>query len=91
MDQEDASKSDENNRMINCNVEDESQTQNEIVETKIKKFAKKDKRGIIYLFTIPKYMNVTLIREMFSVYGKVGRVYLQLADNGWSFLLQYLL
>lgn len=85
MDQEDSNRSDESNHMMNCNVEDESQAQKEIAETKVKRFAKKDKRGIIYLFTIPKYMNVTLIREIFSVYGKVGRVYLQLADNGWSF------
>lgn len=42
---------------------------------------KKKKRGIIYLSTIPKYMNVTKIRETFSVYGKLGRVYLQLAET----------
>ena len=43
---------------------------------------KKKKRGIIYLSTIPKYMNVIKIRETFSVYGKVERVYLQLAATG---------
>ncbi|XP_011269836.1 activator of basal transcription 1 isoform X2 [Camponotus floridanus] len=42
---------------------------------------KKGKRGIIYLSTIPKYMNVTMIREIFSGYGKVDRVYLQLDEN----------
>ncbi|XP_043285408.1 activator of basal transcription 1-like [Venturia canescens] len=42
---------------------------------------KKKKRGIIYLSTIPKYMNVTKLRELMSTYGKVGRVYLQLADT----------
>lgn len=88
MDQEDSSESNENNHIINCNVEDEStQVQKEIAKIKVEKFGKKDKRGIIYLFTIPRYMNVMLIREMFSVYGKVGRVYLQLADNGIRFLL----
>ncbi|KAL6440131.1 hypothetical protein ACFW04_003027 [Cataglyphis niger] len=45
------------------------------------KLNKKVKRGIIYLSTIPKYMNVTMIREIFSAYGKVDRVYLQLAEN----------
>lgn len=49
---------------------------------KVKEFAKKAKRGIIYLSTIPRYMNVTMIREIFSEYGKVDRVYLQLAENG---------
>ncbi|KZC05072.1 Activator of basal transcription 1, partial [Dufourea novaeangliae] len=39
------------------------------------------KKGIVYLSSIPKYMNITKIRELFSVYGKVGRVYLQLAEN----------
>lgn len=43
---------------------------------------KKRKRGIVYLSSIPKYMNITKIRELFSVYGKVGRIYLQLAQNG---------
>lgn len=45
------------------------------------KLDKKVKRGIIYLSTIPKYMNVTMIREIFSAYGKVDRVYLQLDEN----------
>ncbi|XP_029170683.1 activator of basal transcription 1-like [Nylanderia fulva] len=49
---------------------------NNLVEPK-----KKVKRGIIYLSTIPKYMNVAMIREIFSAYGKVDRVYLQLAEN----------
>ncbi|XP_034831415.1 uncharacterized protein [Maniola hyperantus] len=35
------------------------------------------KRGIIYLSTIPPYMNVAKIREIFSQYGDVGRIYLQ--------------
>jgi hypothetical protein len=43
---------------------------------------KQEKRGIIYLSTIPKYMNVIKIREIFSVYGEVGRIYLQLAQSG---------
>ncbi|XP_050600631.1 activator of basal transcription 1-like [Bombus affinis] len=42
---------------------------------------KKKKRGIVYLSNIPKYMNITKIRELFSIYGKVGRIYLQLAEN----------
>ncbi|XP_026493697.1 uncharacterized protein LOC113398952 [Vanessa tameamea] len=35
------------------------------------------KRGIIYLSTIPPYMNVAKIREIFSQYGDVKRIYLQ--------------
>ncbi|EGI68028.1 PREDICTED: activator of basal transcription 1-like [Acromyrmex echinatior] len=51
------------------------------IQKKIEKKGKNVKRGIIYLSTIPKYMNITMIREIFSAYGKVGRVYLQLVDN----------
>ena len=35
------------------------------------------KRGIIFLSTIPPYMNVAKIREIFSEFGEVGRIYLQ--------------
>ncbi|XP_076380917.1 activator of basal transcription 1 [Megalopta genalis] len=42
------------------------------------------KRGIVYLSSIPKYMNITKIREIFSEYGQVGRVYLQLAENDFD-------
>lgn len=43
---------------------------------------KKRKRGIVYLSSIPKYMNIAKIRELFSIYGEVGRIYFQLAENG---------
>ncbi|XP_060818870.1 activator of basal transcription 1-like [Bombus pascuorum] len=42
---------------------------------------KRKKRGIVYLSSIPKYMNITKIRELFSIYGKVGRIYCQLEEN----------
>lgn len=35
------------------------------------------KKGIIYLSTIPPFMNVTQIIEIMSQFGKVGRVFLQ--------------
>ncbi|XP_043499627.1 activator of basal transcription 1-like isoform X2 [Polistes fuscatus] len=50
-------------------------------DTQEVKSVKKKKSGIIYLSSIPKYMNIIMVREMFSTYGKVGRVYLQLAEN----------
>lgn len=43
---------------------------------------KPSKRGLIYLSTIPPYMNVSKVREIFEQFGKVGRIYLQLADKG---------
>lgn len=37
----------------------------------------KKKRGILYFSSIPKYMNVTILREMLSQYAKIGRIFLQ--------------
>lgn len=39
--------------------------------------AKKRKRGIIYLSTIPKHMTVAIAREMFSQYATIGRMFFQ--------------
>ena len=52
----------------------ENEVQNPI---KPKLQAKKEKRGIIYLSTIPKFMNVTKVREIFGEYGEIDRVFLQ--------------
>lgn len=41
------------------------------------KARKKEKRGIIFLSTIPKFMNVTKVREIFGEFGEVDRVFLQ--------------
>lgn len=46
-----------------------------LIKPQLKK--KTRKRGIIYLSTIPPYMNVAKIREIFGQFGEVGRVYLQ--------------
>lgn len=46
-------------------------------ESTSKTKVKKKKRGIIYISSIPKHMNVTMMREIFGQYGKVGRIYLQ--------------
>lgn len=39
--------------------------------------SKKKKRGIVFIPSIPKYMNVTILREMLSEYAKIGRIFLQ--------------
>lgn len=41
------------------------------------KTQKKRKSGIIYISSIPKHMNVTLIREYLAPFGDLGRVFLQ--------------
>ena len=38
---------------------------------------KTTKPGIIYLSRIPQFMSVKKVREIFSQYGIVGRVFLQ--------------
>lgn len=43
---------------------------------------KKRKCGIVYISTLPPHMNVTKVREIFSAYGDIGRVFLQPADTG---------
>lgn len=45
---------------------------------------KTKKRGIIYLSTIPPYMNVAKIREIFSAFGEIGRIYLQLSGSKYD-------
>lgn len=42
---------------------------------------KRRKKGIVYISSIPKYMNVTKLRELLGEYGEIGRVFLQLASN----------
>ncbi|XP_025415993.1 pre-rRNA-processing protein esf2-like [Sipha flava] len=39
------------------------------------------KKGIVYLSSIPKYMNVTKLRELLGEYAEIGRVFLQPASN----------
>ncbi|CAG5083847.1 Similar to Abt1: Activator of basal transcription 1 (Rattus norvegicus) [Cotesia congregata] len=42
---------------------------------------KKKKPGIVYLSQIPKYMNCAILKNLLSVHGEIGRVYLQLAPK----------
>ncbi|XP_065346696.1 activator of basal transcription 1-like [Cloeon dipterum] len=38
---------------------------------------KKTKTGILYLPNIPPYMNATILREMLTPFGEIGRIFLQ--------------
>lgn len=38
---------------------------------------KKKKKGIIFISSIPKHMNVMIMREMLGQYAKIGRIFLQ--------------
>lgn len=48
------------------------------------------KRGIVYLSTIPDYMNVAKIRETFSEFGDVGRIFLQPSGSTYFEVMMYL-
>jgi len=50
---------------------------------------KRKKRGIIYLSSLPKYMNVTTVREIFSEYGTVKRIFLQPAAVDGNLYIEY--
>lgn len=58
---------------------EDEEVHSESGKTSVKK--KPRKRGIIYLSTIPPYMNVAKIREIFSEVGDVGRIYLQASGS----------
>lgn len=38
---------------------------------------KKRKAGVIYICSIPKHMNVTILRSLLEPFGEIGRIYLQ--------------
>lgn len=59
-----------------CSNEDETEDKQSDSGTGLLR-KKTKKRGIIYLSTIPPYMNVAKIREIFSEFGEIGRIYLQ--------------
>jgi ESF2/ABP1 family protein len=56
-------------------------TDNHETESSGKKVKSQDeknkKRGVIYLSKIPNKMNVKIIREYFSKFGDVDRIYLE--------------
>ncbi|XP_068626296.1 uncharacterized protein [Battus philenor] len=56
---------------VNENEDNHSDSNTGVLKKKIKK------RGIVYLSTIPPFMNVAKIREIFTQFGEVGRIYLQ--------------
>lgn len=46
---------------------------------------KKRKKGIIYISSIPKHMNVAICREFMEAFGEVGRLFLQPDSKGSEF------
>lgn len=43
---------------------------------------KQGKKGIIYISSIPKHMNVSICRELLESYGEIDRIFLQPDQKG---------
>ena len=73
--------------------EEEEEEEDEEMEKKMKSEEKKKKSpaGVIYLSRIPTKMNVKLIREYFSSFGDVDRIYLEPEGNLSQNFLNYIL
>lgn len=65
----------------NENIEEEDE-QPTTSKKSLKKVVKKRKKGIIYIGTIPKHMNVSICREFMERFGEVGRIFLQPDKKG---------
>lgn len=50
---------------------------------------KRRKPGIIYLSIIPPNMNVADVRDYFSNFGEVDRMFLQAGNEGWCPSVRY--
>ena len=48
------------------------------------------KKGIVYISSIPKHMNVAICREMMERFGEVGRIFLQPDSKGSEYIKEYL-
>lgn len=71
--------------------EDEAESEEELNEeepgpseskTSKQKIEKVKKKGIIYISSIPKHMNVAICRELMERFGEVGRIFLQPDSKG---------
>lgn len=71
---------------MDCKEDTDTLGNNSDSEKLVKK--KKKKRGIVFLSTIPPYMNVAKIREIFSKYGDIGRIYLQPSASKFCYYLR---
>lgn len=71
----------ENNSNSELEIEENEESNETDSVTKTKTSSKPPKNGIVYLSTIPPYMDVTRVREYFDKFGTVKRIYLQLGDQ----------
>ncbi len=53
-----------------------------IMESEQLETVKRNKKGIIYLSCLPKYLNVIKLREIMENFGEVGRIFLQPQKTG---------
>ncbi|XP_071141637.1 uncharacterized protein [Mytilus edulis] len=72
---------DTNENITDVDSENETETPSDDTKKRDKKKRKNEDPGIVYLSRIPPLMNVKIIRNMFSVYGDVGKIFLQPDDK----------
>lgn len=61
---------------------DQSESEEVSDQRSSKQVKKIRKKGIIYISSIPKHMNVAICREMMEHFGEVGRIFLQPDSKG---------
>ena len=81
----------EEKEMSSSEKEEEEEEETKLEEEKVEKKEAKEgqnesgekekKPGVVYMSRIPTKMNVKLIREYMSRFGKIGRVYLEPKGN----------
>ncbi|KHJ48904.1 hypothetical protein D918_01209 [Trichuris suis] len=67
----------ESNAKVNSEKAKEPSSCADSESTKTKKKKKNTEPGIVYLSTIPYCLTVQRVRELFSEYGEIGRIYFQ--------------
>lgn len=87
MECEDESDGNSDESINDGNDDDETSKPRTASESSDVKTGAKKKRGIIYISSIPKYMNVTILREMLSQYAKLNRIFLQPRNQDGKFEL----
>ncbi|XP_050082956.1 activator of basal transcription 1 [Anopheles aquasalis] len=78
----DGSDDDQEHDASDASVEDSEQMVVSRARHKVTPLVKKNVAGIIYISSVPKHMNVTILRELLDPYGEVGRIYMQPARKG---------
>lgn len=79
------SEEDEEDKEMDLGEADSEEMQEETTKKEKKQKSKTRKKGIVYISSIPKHMNVAICRELMERFGEVGRIFLQPDSKGSKF------